>query len=110
MAVADDERFPDEVSEQESAHADLGLTRRANPEARMPLIEHLRELRNRVIKIAVALTVGSVAGWWLWRWVWPFISAPYCKAQASTPAAHALLKSVGTLGGAQCQLYVTGPF
>jgi len=109
MATPDDRLFL-EAGEQEPGREGLGLNRRANPEARMPLIEHLRELRNRVIKIAVALTVGSVAGWWLWRWVWPFISAPYCKAQASTPAAHALLKSVGTLGGAQCQLYVTGPF
>src|SRR5215469_17846074 len=110
MATADDGLFQEEASEQEPGRDGLGLARRANPEAKMPLLEHLRELRNRVIKIAVALTAGSVAGWWLWRWVWPFISAPYCKAQASIPAAHALLKSVGTLGGSPCQLYVTGPF
>jgi sec-independent protein translocase protein TatC len=109
MAIADDGLFPDEVSEQESAREDLGLTRRSNPEARMSLVDHLRELRSRVVKAAIALTLGSVAGWLLWRWVWPFISAPYCKAQASTPAAHALARSVGTLGS-QCQLYVTGPF
>ncbi len=106
MATADDGV---QAAGQDPGRAGLGLNRRANPEARMPLVEHLRELRNRVIKVAVALTVGSVAGWYLWRWVWPFISAPYCKAQATTPQAHALLRSVGTLGS-QCQLYVTGPF
>jgi sec-independent protein translocase protein TatC len=105
MATADDGFEP---AAQEPDRDGLGLTRRANPDARMPLIEHLRELRNRVIKMALALTVASVAGWYLWRWVWPFLSAPYCKAQAR---AHvpAGLASAGTLG-AQCHLYVNGPF
>jgi sec-independent protein translocase protein TatC len=106
MATADD-GF--EAAGQEPGREGLGLTRRANPEARMPLMEHLRELRNRVVKIGAALTVASVAGWYLWRWVWPFISAPYCKAQKSSPAANALARSVGSLG-THCQLYVTGPF
>ena len=110
MATADNGLLPNEASEPESAHEDLGLTRRSNPEARMPLMEHLRELRNRLVKAGAALTVGAVAGWLLWRWVWPFISAPYCKAQASTPAANALARSIGKLGGAHCQLFVTGPF
>jgi sec-independent protein translocase protein TatC len=114
MATADDGLAPDEASEQESGREGLGLTHRTNPEARMPLMEHLRELRNRVVKVAVALTVGSVAGWYLWRWVWPFISAPYCKAQASIPPPHtsaalALAHSIGTLGS-HCNLIVTGPF
>jgi sec-independent protein translocase protein TatC len=113
MASTDDGPFG-EASETDPGSANLGLTRRANPEARMPLLEHLRELRSRVVKIAIAGTVGSVAGWYLWRWVWPFISAPYCKAQATLPsvstrAANALGHSVGTLGG-QCNLFVTGPF
>ncbi len=33
----------------------------------MPLMDHLRELRNRVFKAAVALLLGSIAGWFLWR-------------------------------------------
>jgi len=33
-----------------------------NPEGRMPLIEHLRELRNRVFKALLVVTVGSIAG------------------------------------------------
>jgi hypothetical protein len=32
--------------------------RRANPEGRMPLFDHLRELRNRVVKMALALAAG----------------------------------------------------
>lgn len=106
MATADD-GF--QAAGQEPGGDGLGLTRRANPEARMPLMEHLRELRNRVVKIAVALTVASVGGWYLWRWVWPFLNAPYCKAQAGMAVPGAVARSVGTLG-APCHLYVTGPF
>jgi sec-independent protein translocase protein TatC len=36
----------------------LRSKRRANPEGRMPLMEHLRELRNRVVKVALVLIVG----------------------------------------------------
>jgi sec-independent protein translocase protein TatC len=109
MATTDEGLFG-EASDTEPTHEDLGLSRRANPQARMPLLEHIRELRNRVIKIAVALAVATVAGWFLWRWVWPFISAPYCKAQATSPAAGVLARSVGKVGGSSCRLYVTGPF
>jgi sec-independent protein translocase protein TatC len=85
------------------ARADLGLTRRPNPEARMSLMEHLRELRNRVIKVALAVTAGSVVGWIVYNPVWNFISAPYCKLPQP--------KGLGTLVLHQsCQLYVTGLF
>ena len=33
----------------------------------MPLMDHLRELRNRVFKASIALLVGSIGGWFLWR-------------------------------------------
>ncbi|HXW88005.1 MAG TPA: twin-arginine translocase subunit TatC [Streptosporangiaceae bacterium] len=103
MAAADDGLADEPV------HKDLGLTRRANPEARMPLLEHLRELRSRVIKVAIALAAGSIAGWFVYPWVWNFIKAPYCKAQVSSPVAAALARSAGALGP-HCQLYVTGVF
>ncbi|HUC24571.1 MAG TPA: twin-arginine translocase subunit TatC [Streptosporangiaceae bacterium] len=102
MAVADDGLSPE-------SRPDLGLTRRSNPDGRMPLMEHIRELRNRVIKIAVALTAGSIAGWFIYGPVWTFIKRPYCKAQISSPVASALARSVGTVNS-HCQLYVTGVF
>jgi sec-independent protein translocase protein TatC len=108
MASADEGLLPDETSELESAREDLGLTRRSNPEARMPLIEHLRELRNRLVKAAAALTVGSVIGWVVYPWVWNFVKAPYCKAQVKTLGASAI-HSAGSLGP-HCQLYFSGVF
>ena len=37
--------------------------RQENPDGRMPLFDHLRELRNRVVKIAVAVLVGAGVSW-----------------------------------------------
>jgi sec-independent protein translocase protein TatC len=69
----------------------------------MPLLDHLRELRNRVLKIALAITAGSVVGWFVYTPVWNFISAPYCRLPQP--------KGFGTLVLHQsCQLYVTGLF
>jgi len=88
---------------------DLGLAHRSNPAARMPLMEHIRELRNRIVKVAIAVTIGSIAGWFIYDPVWNFIKRPYCKAQIASPAADALARSIGSYG-AHCQLYVTGVF
>jgi sec-independent protein translocase protein TatC len=54
--------------------------RRENPEGRMPLFDHLRELRNRVVKIAVAVIGGAVACWAFYDQIWSFMQRPYCQA------------------------------
>ncbi len=102
MAVTEDDLSP-------GAPVGLGLTGRSNPDGRMPLMEHIRELRNRVVKIAAVVTAGSIAGWFIYPAVWNFIKAPYCKAQIASPVASVLFKSAGKLGP-HCQLYVSGIF
>jgi sec-independent protein translocase protein TatC len=77
--------------------------RSGNPEARMPLIEHLRELRNRVFKALLVVTCASVAGWYLYPAVWKFIEAPYCRLPNK-------LTGGAVPHGSSCQLYVTGLF
>ncbi len=52
--------------------------RRQNPDGRMPLIDHLRELRNRVVKMALALVAGMVAGFVVFNWAWSVIDRPLC--------------------------------
>jgi sec-independent protein translocase protein TatC len=53
--------------------------RRKDPEGRMPLFDHLRELRNRVVKSALALVAGMVVGFVFFNPVWKFIQKPLCE-------------------------------
>ncbi|GAC1601248.1 MAG: twin-arginine translocase subunit TatC [Pseudarthrobacter sp.] len=50
--------------------------RKSNPEGRMPLWDHLKELRNRLIKAAIAVVLAGVAGWFLYDPVVDSLSAP----------------------------------
>ena len=54
--------------------------RRQNPEGRMPLFDHLRELRNRIVKMALALIAGMVVGFIFFTPVWHVIERPLCTA------------------------------
>ncbi len=47
----------------------------------MTLWEHLAELRNRLVKMAGAVVVGAVAGWFLFPYVFEFLTAPYLRIQ-----------------------------
>jgi len=53
--------------------------RRQNPEGRMPLFDHLRELRNRVVKMALALIAGMTVGFIFFTPVWHVIERPLCR-------------------------------
>jgi sec-independent protein translocase protein TatC len=93
-----------------AAEADRGagfaLGHRGNPEARMPLMEHIRELRNRVIKVAIALLIGSIIGWYIYPHVWNFLIQPYCRL----PAAARSVPGARPVGSCGRELYVTGIF
>jgi len=54
--------------------------RRENPDGRMPLFDHLRELRSRVVKIALAIIAGAAVSWAFYDQLWDFIQRPYCRA------------------------------
>jgi sec-independent protein translocase protein TatC len=45
----------------------------------MPLMEHLRELRNRLIKAVLGLILGMVIGWFLYNRAFSFIVGPFCR-------------------------------
>jgi sec-independent protein translocase protein TatC len=55
--------------------------RRGDPEGRMPLREHLRELRKRVVRAGLAVLAGTVAGWFLYDPVFAFLTGPIRDAQ-----------------------------
>ena len=51
---------------------------RQNAEGRMPLMDHIRELRNRVVKMALALIAGMIVGFIFFQPVWAVIQRPIC--------------------------------
>lgn len=68
-------------------------------EGRMPLMEHLRELRNRILIAMLALVVGVVIGFLFFQPIWAFITEPYCSLPASQ-----------TLRAGECTFAIRGVF
>jgi sec-independent protein translocase protein TatC len=56
-----------------------------DPEGRMPLREHLRELRNRLLKAGVAILAGAVAGWFLYPPVFDALMNPIYEIARAHP-------------------------
>lgn len=59
-------------------------------QARMPLLEHLRELRDRLIKSLVAIVVFTGAGFWTVDPILAFLRAPFDQALADAGVAGGL--------------------
>ncbi len=68
-----------------------GGTRRRE---QMPLGEHLREFRSRLVRAASAILVGTIVGYLVFPWVIELLLRPYCSA-------------IGRAG--DCELIVLGP-
>jgi sec-independent protein translocase protein TatC len=49
-----------------------------DPEGRMPVLDHLRELRRRLIVIVVIVVAGAVLGWFLYGHILEILRHPYC--------------------------------
>src|ERR1700743_3782435 len=54
--------------------------RRENPDGRMPLMDHLRELRNRLVKAILVIVVGMIAALCFSNQTWNFVVHPFCSA------------------------------
>ncbi len=72
------------------------------PDGRMALIEHIRELRNRLGISLLALAVCVVVAFFLREQVFDLIKRPYCQTDVAQRASE--------LSGQQCELYAFGPF
>ena len=63
----------------------------------MPLFDHLRELRNRIVKMALALIVGMIAGFIFFDQAWRVIERPLCHTTVNghsgcaTPGVNQLI-------------------
>ncbi|WP_258572363.1 twin-arginine translocase subunit TatC [Actinomadura parmotrematis] len=70
----------------------------ADPDGRMPLMDHLRELRSRLFKAVLGLVAGGIVGWVFFPPIWDFLKKPYTRI----PAEHCI--------DAKCDLVVHGIF
>ncbi len=52
----------------------------------MPLIEHLRELRSRLVKSGIAIAIGMVVGWIYYAEIFAWISEPFTDVIAAAKA------------------------
>ncbi len=66
-----------------------------NKVARMTLMEHLTELRRRLIISFIAIGVGAIGGWLLYNQIINFLLDPYCQILEARQ---------------ECTLYVRDPF
>jgi sec-independent protein translocase protein TatC len=75
--------------------------RQQNPDGRMPLMDHIRELRNRVVKMALGLIAGMIVGFVFFNWAFKLLERPLC---------HAVVRGVtGCHTVGVNQLILTGP-
>jgi len=92
--------------------------RRSNPEGRMPLMDHLRELRSRLIKAFSALAIGMAIGFipQVYDRIWTFVYHPFKVAEGTHGGGHLIV--IGVFDGFMLRvqiafffaLIVTSPF
>ena len=56
-----------------------------DPDGTMSLVEHLTELRARIVVAAAAIGVGAIFGWFLFDPVIDLLTAPYCDYWRTVP-------------------------
>jgi sec-independent protein translocase protein TatC len=70
------------------------ITRGAETDgAQMALMDHLRELRNRLVKCVLAIIVGMIICYFLYSWIYTILSKPYCISAEAVDE--------------ECQLFIT---
>jgi sec-independent protein translocase protein TatC len=58
----------------------LDASRKNDAGGRMPIVGHLRELRNRLLKAALALVLAMALGFVFFNPIWHVVSHPFCSA------------------------------
>src|SRR3954467_14450273 len=85
----------------------LALRRRRGPskfeqaaDGSMTLIDHVRELRNRLFWASLGLVVGIIVGFVVSGWVFDLLEQPYCKLDTSW--------TLGVVGQGKCDFLQLG--
>src|SRR5258706_8793186 len=73
----------------------------------MTLIEHIRELRSRLLKACVAIILGAVVAYFFARQIQSFIIAPYCDfMREHNPTGVCQMNTTGVLDQFMLQLKI----
>jgi sec-independent protein translocase protein TatC len=75
--------------------------RQENPEGRMPLMDHLRELRNRLVKALIVIVLATIAALVFSNQTWSLVTRPFC---------HAVINGNSGCHKAGDQLVISGVF
>lgn len=79
-------------------------------EGRMSLMEHLTELRNRIIKAVIAVTIGALAGFIFYQHTFDFLISPYrdlCDAADTSSITGCNLLQTDPLEGFSVRIKVS---
>lgn len=79
------------------------MRRPANPEGRMSVLDHLRELRRRLITVILVIAAGAVVGWFVYNPLLELLKHPYCNI----PFQHRL--GAMNQSASQCKLQFRAP-
>lgn len=79
----------------------------AGDDGRMPLMDHLAELRDRLFKIAAAVIVGLAITWLFYDQIFDILLKPYCDLQGSSVDDCRLLQTE-PLEGFSVRLKISG--
>ena len=76
---------------------------------RMPLLDHLRELRKRIIRSAFAILIFSIIGWFFYNEIIIQLSSPGCDLKTAQESGNQYCGSLyinGVLGPLNLQIKV----
>jgi sec-independent protein translocase protein TatC len=76
-------------------------------DGRMSMLEHLYELRNRLVKCAIAVALGATVAWFAYPQIFDLLLEPYCRLQGSSIETCELLQTE-PLEGFSTRLKITG--
>jgi sec-independent protein translocase protein TatC len=76
-------------------------------DGRMSMLDHLFELRDRIIKCAIAVAIGGVAAWFLYPQIFDLLLNPYCDLQGASQD-DCLLLQTEPLEGFSVRLKIAG--
>jgi sec-independent protein translocase protein TatC len=86
--------------------------RQRDPNAEMTLIEHLRELRNRLFQVVGFLVIATIVGWFLYDFTFSLLKKPidYAIADAAAQGREIGLVLAGVADAFTLQLKVSATF